>query len=182
MVPILQSIRPEALMVIALLPALVLMMAPSPSMCSVAELKSSQGYIYRTDRIKQFVDSAPVIVRAKALGTAAIDAFVRFEILERIRGADSLTHLDLRGVLVSRDDFNGGTVPYQMVRSAGQRGDCFAQEYRAGAEYLLILEPRVDGFTPHWKPLAPFNEQLRGPEDPWLIWVREAAGRPPAGA
>jgi hypothetical protein len=167
------------LMVIAILPALVLTMARSPSMCSVGELKSSPGYSYRVDRIRQFVDSASVIVRAKALAMPASDTHVRFEVLEHIRGSDSLTRVELRGVLVARDDFNGGTVPYQMVRSAGQHGDCYAQEYRAGAEYLLILEPGVGGLSAHWKPLAPFNEQLRGADDPWLLWVREAARRPP---
>jgi len=165
-------------MVITILPALILMMARSPSSCSVSELRSSPGYSYRIDRIRQFVDSASVILRAKALATSTGDTHVRFEILEHIRGPDSLSHLELRGVLVARDDFNSGTVPYQIVRPAGQRGDCHAQEYRAGAEYLLLLQPGVEGLTPHWKPLAPFNEQLRGPDDPWLIWVREAARRP----
>jgi hypothetical protein len=83
---------------------------------------------------------------------------------------------------VARDDFNSGTVPYQMVRSAGQRGDCHAREYRAEAEYLLLLQQLgVEGLSAHWKPLAPFNEQLRGPDDPWLIWVREVVRRPPRG-
>jgi hypothetical protein len=160
----------------------MLIMASSSSVCSVGELKSSPGYSYRVNRIKEFVDSATVIVRARALATPTSDTHVRFESLEHIRGPDSLTLLNLRGTLVPRDDFNGGTVPYQMVRSAGQRGDCYAQEYRAGAEYLLLLEPRADGLTPNWKPLAPFNEQLRGVEDPWLLWVRNAAHRPPGSA
>jgi len=166
-------------MVVTILSALMLMMARSPTLCSVGELKSSPGYSYRVDRIRQFVDSASVIVRARALASSTGDTHVRFAILEHIRGPDSLSHLELRGVLVARDDFNSGTVPYQIVRSAGQRGDCHAQEYRAGAEYLLILQERgIEGLSPHWKPLAPFNEQLRGPDDPWLIWVREVARGP----
>ena len=166
-------------MVATILPALILMMARSPSVCSVSELRSSPGYKYSIDRIRQFVDSASVIVRAKALAAPTSDTHVRFEVLEHIRGPDSLSHLPLRGVLVTRDDFNSGTVPYQMVRSAGQRGDCHAQEYRAGADYLLILQQLgVEGLSPNWKPLAPFNEQLHGPDDPWLIWVREVARRP----
>ena len=177
-----QSIASETLMVIAILPALMLMIPPSANVCSVGELKSSSGYSYRIERIRQFVDSASVIVRARALGAPVSDTHLRFEILEHIRGPDSLAYLDLRGVLVNRDDFNRGTVPYQIVRAAGQRGDCHAREYRADAEYLLILQPGVEGLHPNWKPLAPFNEQLRGPDDPWLIWVRDAARRPPGGA
>lgn len=166
-------------MVGTILPALILMMARSPSVCSVSELRSSPGYKYRVDRIREFVDSASVIVRARALAASTGDTHVRFEILENIRGPDSLSHVALRGVLVARNDFNSGTVPYQMVRSAGQRGDCDAQEYRAGADYLLILQERGgEGLSPHWKPLAPFNEQLHGPDDPWLIWVREVVRRP----
>ena len=165
-------------MIITILPALMLMISRPASSCSVSELRSSPGYRYTVDRIRQFVDSASIIVRAKALATPESDGRVRFEILESIRGPDTLSYIELRGVLVDRDDFNGGTVPYQIVRSAGQRGDCHAQEYRAGAEYLLILQL----LSPHWKPLAPFNEQLRGSDDPWLIWVRDAARRPRDGA
>ena len=77
------------------------------------------------------------------------------------------------GTLVDRDDFNPDSVPYTIVRPAGQRGDCDAKEYRLGAEYLFILRPsRRGGLTPHWRPLAPFNEQLRGADDPWIEWVR----------
>ena len=156
------------------------------STCSVAELRDSPDYTYRVERIRQFVDSAPIIVRARAevelaagpsspLGAA--EPRVRFRILERIRAPDSLHHIDLRASVVGHDDFNRGGVPYTIVRPAGQRGDCHAREYRLGAEYLLILAPRVGELSPHWKPLAPFNEQVRGADDPWVNWVRQTAAR-----
>lgn len=175
-------------MLLSLLSALAVVIGSGRSaVCSVGELKESPGYRYRVERIEQFVDSASVIVRARALGnrgdSVMVGAFaihlVRFEVIERIRAPDSLTELQLPGELVARDDFNGGTVPYTLVRSAGQRGDCEAREYRAGAEYLLLLRPGPLGLTPHWKPLAPFNEQVRDDADPWLTWVRSAAHRPP---
>lgn len=173
-------------MILSIVGALNFFIALLPTgVCSVGELRASPGYRYRVDRIRQFVDSAEVIVRAKALGAShdslpfsgAAPAWVRFEVLERLRGPDSLTQLNLRGFLVPRDDFNDGTVPYTMVRSSGQRGDCYAREYQAGAEYLLILRAGGVGLSPQWKPLAPFNEQVRGVDDPWVVWVRTVAGR-----
>lgn len=175
-------------MTASVLSFLAALVAPGESSaCSVGELRGSPGYQYRVERIEQFVDSASVIVRARALTGAPRDSvtvkgylipFVRFLVVERIRAPDSLTHVELPGEIVARDDFNAGNVPYTMVRLAGHRGDCEAKEYRAGAEYLLLLRPGPLGLTAHWKPLAPLNEQVRGDADPWLTWVRNAARRP----
>src|SRR5688572_5770952 len=171
-------------MLLSTLSALAILMAPGRSVCSVVELRGSGAY--RAERIEQFVDRASFIVRARVLADSPRDSvmvrgfaihLLRFEVIERIRAPDSLTHVDLPGTLVANDDFNGGPVPYSIVRSAGQRGDCDAREYRAGGEYLFLLRPGPLGLTPHWKPLAPFNEQLRGADDPWLVWVRSAANR-----
>jgi len=157
---------------------------PERSLCSVTELRHSSGYRYRVERIGEFVDSATVIVRAVAIGvdtldTDAVDPRYRrepavvFRPLETLRGTVAPDRLVFRGAVVDRDDFNPGSVPYTLVRLAGQRGDCEAKEYRLGAEYLFILRPsRRGGLTPHWRPLAPFNEQVRGAEDPWVEWVR----------
>jgi hypothetical protein len=158
--------------------------SPVSSTCSVGELRRSPDYRYREERIRQFVDSASVIVRVKAVAAIPVIASpptwpptrIRFEVLERIRAPDSLQVVELRGKHVFRDDFNSLEVPYTMVRSAGQRGDCRAIEYRLEAEYLLLLQPGgYETLTPNWKPLAPFNEQVRGANDPWVTWVRQAA-------
>ena len=61
---------------------------------------------------------------------------------------------------------------HYRLEGAGQRGDCYAREYRRGAEYLFLLRHGPAGPTPHWAPLAPLNEQIRGAEDPWIAWVR----------
>lgn len=174
-------------MILTTLSSLAILVSPGESRaCSVGELRGSAGYRYRVERIEQFVDSASVIVRARALPGDSVFAggfwLLRFEVIERIRAPDSLTHLELQGFLVAGDDFNDGTVPYTMVRPSGRRGDCYAREYRAGAEYLLLLGVGHLGLTPQWKPLAPVNEQLRGDDDPWLIWVRNAAKRPPGSS
>lgn len=156
--------------------------------CSVRELRNSLGYRYGVERIEDFVDSATLVVRARAdrldslvrnrpasatrPETSYTVPAVRFTVLETLRGNISDTGLALVGTLVDRDDFNPLPVPYQMVRMAGQRGDCFASEYRAGGEYLLLVRDTWYGPTARWAPLAPLNEQIHGPADPWLEWVR----------
>jgi len=144
--------------------------------CSVLELRGTPGYRYRPARIAVFVDSATVIVRAVALGpdTTQHDATVEFSVVEVLRGAPAPRVVRLPGEMVTDDDYNPQPgVPYTMVRRAGQRGACYAREYRAGAEYLLLLRPEPPGaLTASWKALAPLNEQVRGAADPWVAWVR----------
>jgi hypothetical protein len=161
----------------------------APALCSVGELRGSPDYRYRVERIREFVDSATVIVRAVAVGVDTLDTdsfdpqyrrepAVVFRPVEALRGTVPHDRLVFPGTVVDRDDFNPGTVPYTIVRLAGQRGDCEAKEYRLGAEYLFILRPsRRGGLTPHWRPLAPLNEQVHGAEDPWVEWVRTQVHR-----
>lgn len=150
-----------------------------PVLCSVTELRqNSEGYRWPIGRVEEFVDSAEGIVRAVALGVEAGHdeterwVPVRFQTVETLRGPVDETELVLPGRIVDQDDFNQGEVPYQIIRHAGQRGDCYAREYRVGAEYLFLLMDRDGELTPHWAPLAPTNEQLRGDDDPWADWVR----------
>ena len=155
-----------------------LSLAPSspPPPCSVVELRETPGYAWRVHRIAQMVDSASQIVRARAISADSLARRVTFEPLEWIRSVtDDTARFELNGTVVERDDFNRTAVPYQMVRSAGQRGDCFASEYRLGAQYLLLFTDRPRPRTIQWWPLAPVNEQLRGEDDPWLAWVRRQA-------
>lgn len=182
-------------MLLAFAMTMLLGIAPAPRIvCSVGELRESPDYRYRVERIREFIDSATVIVRAVAVGPAEVapsttrqgsTSVISFAVQERLRGGVLSDTLLLPGVLVERDDFNPGPVPYTMVRPSGQRGSCFTLEYRAGAEYLLVLTNSSRGLTPHWKPLAPLNEQIRGSEDPWLHWVRQqvmnSAREPHAG-
>jgi hypothetical protein len=156
------------------------------ALCSVGELRRSPGYRYRAERIREFVDSALVIARVIAVApdtlrwsrTADADTSVRvvpavaFRVVETLRGSIPGDRLVIPGRLVDRDDFNRDPVPYTMVRSSGQRGDCWAQEYRLGAEYLLLLRPGWSGLTPYWKALAPLKEQVNGASDSWVQWVR----------
>jgi hypothetical protein len=161
--------------------------------CSVMELRNSLGYRYPVKRIEEFVDGATVVVRARAerLDSLVLNRpatasrpettytvpAIRFTVLETLRGTVPDEGLALVGTLVDRDDFNPLPVPYQMVRMAGQRGDCFASEYREDGEYLLLLREGWYGLTTRWAALAPLNEQLRGSNDPWLDCVRARLAR-----
>jgi hypothetical protein len=105
---------------------------------------------------------------------------VEFHVEEILRG-DVPPLLLIEGTLGQRDDFNDRTPPYDFVRPNGRHGSCFADEYREGARFLLLLGPKADGsLTPYWEALAPTNEQLHPGNDPWLTAVRRfvtAAGR-----
>ena len=50
----------------------------------------------------------------------------------------------------------------RSLRPSGERGSRGTEEYRVGAQYLLLLRDGA-GFSPlYWWPLGPVNEQLRG--------------------
>jgi hypothetical protein len=106
------------------------------------------------------------------------DSRIRFRVLDVIRGKVP-GNLVLPGVLVDTDDFNDQVPPYNLVRPAGRRGSCFANSYRSGGLFLLMLKKRGDGeFAVDWYALAPVNEQLHSGNDPWLLWVRKQAKAP----
>jgi hypothetical protein len=139
---------------------------------------------------EEIVRDAEVIARAaaidyarppsdpKAWTTGQPDSLVRFRLVEVVKGSDVPPELVLPGYVVDEDDFNTMKVPYNFVRPGGRAGSCFANSYRRGAEFLLMLKKRPDGsFTVNWYALGPVNEQLRSADDPWLLWVREQVGR-----
>ncbi len=135
------------------------------------------------------VRTAHVIVRGAAveyskapsnpnlMTTGMPDSIVRFKVVEVIKGEHASPELLLPGYLSDRDDFNDHSPPYTFVRPEGRAGSCFANTYRRGAEFLLMLKRVGDGLTVNWEALGPVNEQLRSADDPWLLWVRREAKR-----
>jgi hypothetical protein len=131
------------------------------------------------------VRDADAIVRAKAVDyarppadparrtTGVPDSRIRFTVLEVIRGS-TIETLELPGYLSDTDDFNDHEAPYGFVRPNGRTGSCYANTYRSGAEFLLVLKRTQDGaYTVNWYALGPTNEQLHSDHDPWLTWVRQ---------
>jgi hypothetical protein len=111
------------------------------------------------------------------------DGIVEFEITETLKGVRPSTMLRLAGTLTDKDDFNDRPAPYTFIRPDGRHGNCFATSYRKGGSFLLLLQPSTDGrntpsepfrpnLTPFWEALAPTNEQVHGPDDSWIAWVR----------
>ena len=141
--------------------------------CSISAMPSVPDLIGRADAIivgKAFhyaVEPDPAI---RTTGVPA--AVVQFEVEEILRGTAGLSELALHGYLSSVDDFNDRPAPYDFVRRNGRKGSCYANTYRQGASFLLFLKVQEGGFTVNWSPLAPANEQLRGDQDPWLMWVK----------
>jgi hypothetical protein len=131
--------------------------------------------------LDDIVRRADVIVRARAEGVAPSAGGVTFTILDVLKGRTSASSLDIDGSLVDGDDPNDHPVPYTFVRPAGRRGNCYALEYRAGAEYLLILKggkKPASALTPYWSRLMPTNEQLIGGEtDAWFVWMKRRLGK-----
>lgn len=152
---------------------------PEPILCSVGPLRQNpDGYHWPVADVERFVAEADVVVRAVAVavetdaGNDRYASTVRFRTVEVLAGANDRGDLVFPGIIVDRSDFNEGSVPYQMVRAAGQRGDCYAREYRIDGEYLFLLRDDEGSLTPHWAPLAPTNEEIRGEDDLWVAWVR----------
>jgi len=112
---------------------------------------------------KRSPDTRPIVVPT-----------IRFRVLEPIRGTVG-PEVILPGVLVDTDDFNDRPVPYTLVRKSGG-GSCFADSYRSGAQFLLLLKKTDTGeLTANWYALGPVNEQLHTDDDPWVVWVRKQA-------
>jgi hypothetical protein len=99
--------------------------------------------------------------------------WLEFRVTEVLKGEERPLLLHIPGYLTDSDDFNLNRVPYKRPRPDTYDGMCRAYRYRRGGEFLLLLL-RTDGagFTPYWNVTGPTNEQLRGPGDRWLRWVR----------
>lgn len=139
----------------------------------------------------ELVDRTTVIVRARASGLSSepgragilggASTQVEFEVLEVLKGAVNSGTLRFNGTVSDADDLNDRPIPYSFVRPGGRRGNCFAFNYRPGAEYLLLLRAgdhpsfaQPAQLTPYWAPLSPRNEQIpNGAGDRWLAWVRQ---------
>jgi hypothetical protein len=120
----------------------------------------------------------PAGAPANAMRTGVTDSKIRFHILEVIRGQGLTGEIVLPGFLSNDDDFNDHASPYQFVRPNGRAGSCYANTYRRDAQFLLLLKKGAGGeYTVNWYALGPVNEQLRSEDDPWLLWVRQEAGR-----
>jgi len=100
---------------------------------------------------------------------------VAVEVLEVLKGRLADRILTVTGRLTARKPSPPRPSPYDQLdcARAGGCGGCFAYDYVSGQEYLFLLK----GGTPYWAPLAPANEAISGPGDPWVRWVQEELWR-----
>ena len=97
---------------------------------------------------------------------------IRFEVKETLKG-EPVTDLLFVGRVSARDDFNDTPETVNEIRPDGRGGSCYAESYRLGATYLLLLKQIPGtGLAPYWTPLSRLNDQIRPAGDRWLEWVR----------
>jgi hypothetical protein len=113
--------------------------------------------------------------------TGMAESVVRFEVLEVLKGSNVPAAIPLQAYLGDRDDFNDHPAPYTFVRPGGRHGSCFANTYKKGASFLLLLKAGGGEYTTDWDPLAPLNEQLQAADDPWVGWVKNQIGKEASG-
>ena len=128
----------------------------------------------------ELVKDAEAIVRARVVehasgATSTAYRPVTLQVVERLKGSFPASTFSVLGYTNAYEGSNGGKAPYRFVRQGGQHGNCFAHDYKVGAEFLFFLR---DG-TPYWAALAPVNEEVRGADDPWVVWVKQATRETP---
>jgi hypothetical protein len=101
---------------------------------------------------------------------------VELEVLEVLTGTLAQVGSKRRvvGRVVEYQGRNTGEVPYETARP-GAGGGCLALDYALGREYLLMFANE----SLDWAPLAPVNEEVAGPNDKWVTWVRAEVKRRP---
>lgn len=129
--------------------------------------------------LKQVLQESDTVLRVKVTGARESRGnrigTVTLEVLEVLKGRLDSGELSIRGRLRNYEGTKGRTAPYDQldcVRAAGC-GGCFAYDYKAGAQYILMLK---DGGA-YWAPLSPTNEEVTGENDPWALWLKQQLNR-----
>ena len=123
-------------------------------------------------RVIGLVSDRPAATRPKLKWEQQIET----QVLEVMSGAGVPSTLFLHGTLHESDVYPRDSVPYLHGGSSG--GQCHRAEFRRGGEHLLLLWQLPDStWTAQGMPHAPSMIQVRGPDDPWVHWVRAARTR-----
>jgi len=132
--------------------------------------------------VDQVIQEADVILLARAMEPEpwmrTSGGMVVLRALEVLKGSYDRPFVSVIGQIGDYRTDPARRPPYEQIDCTGRVpgcGSCFAQRYKDGAHYLLLLK---DG-TPYWAPLSPTNEEVSGPSAPWVEWVRQHLGKPP---
>lgn len=129
--------------------------------CSVTHVANAQ-------EITTLADAIILAEVVKYSKTSKYGGDVTFSVLEVLKGAVSTKELILGGQADTYDGPNDHAPPYNFVRRGGRHGNCFAGDYKIGGKFLLFMQ----NGSATWAPLAATNEEVSGPTDPWVWWVK----------
>lgn len=130
--------------------------------------------------VETIIRESEVVVRADVVGAEpghrGEPGHVTLRVLDVLKGPLAGIFITVPGRLADYRVPAGRRPPYAEIDCEGRVpgcGSCFAQTYKASGQYLLLLK----GGTPYWAPLSPTNEEVSGPDDPWVTWVRRQLAR-----
>ena len=132
--------------------------------------------------VDQVIREAEVILLARAMEPApwmrTSGGIVVLRALDVLKGSYDRPFVSVIGQIGDYRTDPARRPPYEQIDCMGRVpgcANCFAQSYKDGVEYLLLLK----GGTPYWAPLSPTNEEVSGPNDPWVVWVKRQLERGP---
>lgn len=130
--------------------------------------------------VETIIRESEVVVRTDVVGAEpgyrGEPGHVTLRVLDVLKGPLAGVFITVPGRLADYRAPAGRHPPYAEIdceRRAPGCGSCFALTYKASGQYLLLLK----GGTPYWAPLSPTNEEVSGPDDPWVTWVRRQLAR-----
>ena len=130
--------------------------------------------------VEAIIRESEVVVRADVVGAEAghrgEPGHVTLRVLDVLKGSLAGVFITVPGRLADYRVPAGRRPPYAEIDCEGRApgcASCFARTYKASGQYLLLLK----GGTPYWAPLSPTNEEVSGPDDPWITWVRPQLAR-----
>ena len=162
----------------------VFLLAAGALVCSVADVRAVHACTALLKPIDQVIRESETVVRARVVASdprmRTDPGRITLRVLEVLKGSYDRLFVTVTGQIRDYPSDPARRPPYDQIDCVGRVpgcGSCFAQSYKDGAQYLLLLK----GGTPYWAPLSPTNEEVFGTDDPWVAWVRRRlAGRAPS--
>ena len=158
----------------------VFLLAAGALVSSAAGVRAVHACTAMLKPVDQVIRESETVVRARVVASdprmRTDPGRITLQVLEVLKGSYDRPFVTLPGQIRDYRSDLGRRPPYEQIDCVGRVpgcGDCFARGYKDGAQYLLLLK----GGTPYWAPLSPTNEEVSGPDDPWVVWVkRQLAG------
>ncbi len=158
----------------------IFLLAAGALVVSVAGAQAVHACTAMLKPMDQVIREAEVILLAWAMEPApwmrTSGGMVVLRALDVLKGSYDRPFVTVPGQIRDYPSDPARRPPYEQIDCVGRApgcASCFAQRYKDGAQYLLLLK----GGTPYWAPLSPTNEEVSGPDDPWVVWVKRQLER-----